>query len=148
METLDWRTLFSPYVRSLPRFSALADAILAQVSDLAEVAQSLPAAFSLETAEGRQLDLLAESLGLRRGDLAADPATVPDATFRAWIRARLACWRWDGTNEGMPAALREAFPDHEVSCVDNGDLTVSVSGLPPELPADSIVPVPAGVRII
>ena len=36
----------------------------------------------------------------------------------------------------------------KIDSAQRSKATVSVSGLPPELPADSVVPVPAGVRVI
>ena len=138
----------SPSMRALPRFSALAESLLTQVLDLYTLAESIPAAFSLENAAGLQLDALASSLGLSRSDTAAGPE-ADDETFRSFIRAKLALWRWDGSNEQIPAILSEAFPDTPITYTDNCDMTVTVSGAA-DLPAapESLLPVPAGVRLI
>ena len=140
----------SPSARSLPRFSALAGALLRQVLDLYTAAESIPSAFSLNNAEGSQLDILASSLGISRADTVTGEG-ADDETFRAIIRARLALWRWDGTNETIPAVLSEAFPGLDIFLEDNCDLSVTLCGPDASaLPADpeTLLPVPAGVRLI
>ena len=124
MTTETMMSVLSPSVRGMPRFSALAEAVLRQAADLATLVSSLGPGFSLASAEGTQLDQLAASLGLFRADT-LDGAAASDETFRAYLRAKLALWRWDGTNETVPAMLAEAFPGGEVSITDNGDGTVT-----------------------
>ena len=53
---MDYLTLFPSASRNLPRFSALAEAVLSQVGDLIAVVQNMNAAFSVSGAEGAQLD--------------------------------------------------------------------------------------------
>ena len=53
---MNYITLLTPFVRDLPRFSALAAAVLRQAEDLIALLPSLSAGFSLEAAEGIQLD--------------------------------------------------------------------------------------------
>ena len=65
---MDYMTLFPSASRNLPRFSALAEAVLSQVNDLIAVVQSMNAAFSVSGAEGEKLDALGTSLGLSRPD--------------------------------------------------------------------------------
>ena len=140
----DYLTLFPAHTRDLPRFSALARAILAQVVDLISVIPSMASGFSVSEAVGPQLDVLGASFGCFRTD-AADPS---DETFRAYLKAKLALWRWDGTNATVPPILREAFPGQSVSLTDNGDMTVTAintASLPGD--PDELLPVPAGVRL-
>ena len=141
---IDYMTLFPAHTRDLPRFSAMAQAILAQAEELITLIPALASGFSVSDAVGPQLDVLGASFGCSRAD-AADPS---DETFRAYLKAKLALWRWDGTNATVPALLREAFPGQSVSVVDNGDMTVaaintaSLPGAPTEMS-----PVPAGVLL-
>ena len=130
--------LFTPAVRELPRFSALAEAVLKQASDLAACAEALPEAFSLQSAEGVQLDLLAAPPGLER------PRGMTDEAFRNLLKAKLALWRWDGTCKDAAAILEEAFPGYTLT--DHGDGSVSLSG-PEPVPEKDLLPVPAGVSI-
>ena len=140
MQNMDYLKLFSGAVRELPRFAALAQAVLGQADDFISLIPSLLAAFSVDTAEGVQLDLLGESLGLKRA-MARDDS---DDSYRDLIKAKLALWRWDGTNESVPGLLEEAFPGQEVRMRDNGDMTVTVKPAQAEL----VLPVAAGVKII
>ena len=58
---MDYMSLFPSFSRGLPRFSALAQAILSQVNDLQAVVAALPAAYSVQEAAGKQLDALGAS---------------------------------------------------------------------------------------
>ena len=141
MHLTDYISLFPGASQEKARFMALAEAVLRQVTDLQAVVASMQGAFSFAEAEGKQLDALAEAVGLARADLGTE---VPDETFRRYLLTKLALWTWDGTNETVPAVLDIALPGSVQR--DNGDGTVTVttdSGLPPE----KVFPVPAGIRI-
>ena len=136
--------LLSGFVRGLPRFAGVAEAVMRQAEELMDVVREIPEGFSVEAAEGVQLDLIGGAMGMRRED-AADGS---DETFRGYIRSKLALWRWDGSNEGVEKVLEEGVPGMEIGIRDRGDLTVEVIGDVEELPgrAEEVLPVPAGVR--
>ena len=138
-------TLFSAAVRDLPQLSALAQAILSQAEDLISLIPSLQSAFSAETAEGVQLDLIGETMSIPRS-AAMDSS---DETYRALLKAKLSLWRWDGTNESVRDLLAEAFPGQGVTMTDNGNMTVTVVNMA-ALPAiaEVLLPLPAGVELI
>jgi len=136
----EYLALFTGATREKPRFMALAEAVLRQVMDLQAVIGQTQAAFSVEGAEGVQLDALAGALGIRRSELGEN---VPDSAFRQYIRGKLALRRWDGTNGTAQAALEEALPGRTET--DNQDGTVTVS--PDGERWKGIVAVPAGVTI-
>ncbi len=131
----DYLALFPGASREKARFMALAEAALAQVTDLQSVVEEIRAGYAAGQAEGNQLDAFAESVGLRRETGAADE------TFRQYLLNKLTLWTWDGTNEKVPAAL-SAQPGVTVTDNGNGTVTISPAGTNPEL-----VPVPAGVRV-
>ena len=135
--------LLSGYVRELPRFTGVAEAVMRQAEELMDVVRGISEGFSVEAAEGVQLDLIGGAMGLRRED-AADGS---DETFRGYIRAKLALWRWDGSNEGVGTVLEEGLPGMGIVIRDRGDLTVEVSGEIEGLPGrtEEVLPVPAGV---
>ena len=135
MQLSDYLGLFPGSTREKPKFMALAEAVLRQAADLAALTADLQTGFSIASAEGVQLDALAEVLGLSREPGMADEA------FRQYLRVKLALWRWDGTNEGIPAALA-AQPG--VTVTDNLDGTVTVN---PAGTEREMLPVPAGVGI-
>ena len=145
MTLSDYLTLFPGSTREHPRFMALAEAVLAQVTDLQDLAASMQEDYSLSAAAGVQLDRLAEIMGLSRLDT-TDGAACSNADFRTYILAKLALWRWNGTNDGIEDALSELPGCKET---DNMNGTVSVvtgEALPAE--AGKLFPVPAGVRIV
>ena len=136
-------SLFSPAVRGMPKFMALAEAALRQIADLQHVVSEIPNAFSLNEACGVQLDVIGGNFGIPRKDV---PGGVTDSVYRDYLRSKLALWRWDGTNEGVPAALAAAYPDGNVVISDNvnGSVNVRVTGSTPSNLSDTI-PVPAGI---
>ena len=140
-ELFSYLALFPGASRDRPRFMALAEAVLRQAADLITLTDGILSGFSFAAAEGKQLDALAEAVGLARADLGTE---VLDETFRRYLLAKLALWTWDGTNETVHAVLDIALPGSIQR--DNGDGTVTVttdSGLPPE----KVFPFPAGVKI-
>ena len=137
---MNYMNLFPAASRDLPRFSALAAAVLRQAEDLIAVIPSLTEAFSL-SASGTGLDAFGESVGLPR------KAGWTDAKYREYLRMKMLRWNWDGTNGTVSALLEAAVPGATES--DNGNGTVTVS-VPWSLPvtASELFPVPAGIRTI
>ena len=131
-------TLFPGYTRSMPRFSALAQAVLRQAEDLQALVPQLESGFSFAAAEGIQLGALGESVSLPRQE------GWSDETYRAVLLRKLKRCRWDGTNETVPEFLEEG----ETLC-DNDNGTVSVhTPAPLPLPAGELLPVPLGIKTI
>ena len=133
MELVNYLSLFPGASREKDRFMALAEAVLRQVLDLDALAAQVQPGFSFASAEGNQLDALAESIGIARG------AGMTDEAFRQLLLAKLKRWTWDGTNEGVSEVLPAG-----VTQSDNGDGTVTVS---PSGTEQGILPVPAGIGI-
>ena len=171
---MNYMSLFPSASRSLPRFSALAEAILSQVSDLLAVIAALPAAFSVSEAVGVQLDAIGASFMLPRsatsivatphsGDrsfqltsapsefppLAADgasPESLSDADYRTYLSAKLTLFTWDGSNDSAQTLMTRLFPGSTIRDNCNGTVTVYPgSSLQEE---QKLYPVPAGVRAI
>ena len=132
---MDYLSLFPAYVREMPRFMALAEALLRQVTDLALLVNSINSAFSVGSAAGVQLDALGESFSIPRQE------GWDDETYRGVLLRKLKRFAWDGTNETSFDNLLEGetFRDNE-----NGTVTVGTGTLP--LPARELLPVPVGVK--
>ena len=142
----DYLALFPGATRDMPRFMALAEAILRQVTDLLPLIAQLQSGFSFETAEGVQLDQVAASMGLSRKDT-VEGKDCSDEVFRQYIRAKLALWRWDGTNKGVSGVLEDVLPGSTETDNADGTVTVIPAGrIPAE--AGKLFPVPAGVRAV
>ena len=137
---MDYMTLFPSASRSLPRFSALAEAILSQVNDLLSVIAALPAAFSVSQAVGAQLDAIGESFMLPR------PEGLSDADYRVYLSAKLVLFTWDGANDSAQSLLSCLFPGSTLCDNCNGTVTIHPAST---LQSDQkIYPLPAGVRAI
>ena len=136
MQLSDYLALFPSASREKSRFMALAEAVLSQVMDLQNLVSQIRTGYSVGSAAGAQLDAVAAAVGLRR-----ESGIETDVAFRQYLLAKLCLWGWDGSNEGVPAAL-SAQPGVMVFDNGNGTVTVSPAGTDPEL-----VPVPAGIGI-
>ena len=137
---MDYLTLFPSASRNLPRFSALAEAVLSQADDLIAVVQNMNAAFSVSGAEGAQLDALGTSVGLPR------PEEMTDADYRQVIAAKLAMFNWDGANDTAQELLTRIFPGSTIC--DNQDGTVTVHPVSALQAEQGLYPLPAGVRAV
>ena len=137
---MDYLTLFPSASRNLPRFSALAEAVLSQADDLIAVVRSMNATFSVSGAEGAQLDVLGASVGVLR------PEGMTDADYRQVIAAKLAMFTWDGANDTAQETLARIFPGSTIC--DNQDGTVTVHTVSALQMEQQLYPLPVGVRAI
>ena len=129
-------SLFPAFSREKPRFSALAEAVLRQVTDLIALVPSLASGFSFASAEGVQLDLLGVSVSVPRQE------GWSDETYRAVLLKKLKLDTWDGTNE-----TSFDFLDEGETFIDNCNGTVTAATSLP-LPANEVLPVPIGVEAV
>ena len=134
---MDYMGLFPGYTRDLPRFSALAEAVLRQVTDLMAAVEDISSGFSVEHVEGAQLDVLGYSFAVSR------KYGWTDETYRGVILRKLKRNTWDGTNETSFRYLEEGETMN-----DNGDGSVAVHapGLP--MPVAELLPVPLGIKVL
>ncbi len=137
---MDYMTLFPSASREMPRFSALAEAVLSQVNDLVAVVAAFPAAFSVSGAAGVQLDDIGASFMLPR------PAGLTDVQYREYLAARLAMFGWDGANDTAQGLLTRLFPGSTIA--DNCNGTVSVHTVSALQSDQKLFPLPAGVQAI
>ena len=141
---MDYLSLFPGSTREKQRFMALATALLHQVIDLQAVVTQINEAFSPESAQGNQLDVLAASLNLSRLDTSAG-ATVSDTAFRDFIQKKLIQWSWDGTNGMVQDLVEKIKPGAVQTDNQNGTVTVTgASGLSASV--KELFPIPGGVR--
>ena len=134
MDINNYLDLFPGASREKPRFMALAEAVLRQAVDLMALIESIQSGLSFASADGKQLDAIAEAVGLSR------ESGMTDEAFRAYLLQKLKLWTWDGTNAGVPDVLPEGVT--ETGNLD-GTVTVSPVGMDKKL-----LPVPAGVGMI
>ena len=128
--------LFPAFSREMPRFSALAEAVLRQAADLIALVPSLASGFSFAFAEGVQLDALGASVSVPRQE------GWDDETYRAVLLKKLKLNTWDGTNE-----TSFSFVEEGETFIDNCNGTVTAGTALP-LPANEVLPIPIGVKSI
>ena len=123
---------------------SLATAVLQQVTDLQAVVGQINGAFSPESAQGDQLDMLGASLDLSRADTSAG-VTASDVVFRDFIQKKLIRWGWDGRNVTVPEVLAKIQPGAAIADNQNGTVTVTGAGTQPAS-VKELFPITAGVR--
>ena len=144
MNLNNYLSLFPGNTRGKQRFMVMAAAVLQQVIDLQEVVGEINEAYSMASAQGSQLDALAESLGLSRLDTSAG-AAVTDAAFRDFIWKKLIQWSWDGRNKTVPAIVEKIQQGAIQTDNMNGTVTVTDAGTQPAS-VKALFPITAGVR--
>ena len=138
MSLSDYMSLFPSYTRDLHRFSALAEAVLRQATDLIALIPNLESGFSVDSAAGAQLDALGASFFTPR-QLGWD-----DETYRNALRRKLKRVNWDGRNGTVSDFL---FDGDSVADHDNWTVTVRTAD-PLPLPACDLLPVVLGEKVI
>ena len=129
-------SLFPAYTRNKPRFIALAEAVLRQVTDLMALVPQTASGFSFAHAEGVQLDALGGTVGIIR------QVGWDDETYRSVLLKKLKLFTWDGTNEAS-----FGFLDEGEVLIDNDDGTITVHTELPLL-AGEVLPVPLGIKAV
>ncbi len=138
MDLLDYMSLFPSYTRDLPRFSAMAEAVLRQATDLITLIPSLESGFSVDGAAGIQLDALGASFFTPR------QRGWHDEIYRDVLRRKLKRVNWDGRN----GTISEFLSDGD-SVADHDNWTVTVRTTDPlVLPACDLLPVVLGEKVI
>ena len=154
-QATDYTALITAEHADKPKFMAMMAIVAQCFADQINVAQSIPAAFDLDTAVGVQLDAVGLWAGIKRQvktplnvyfslDTAGlgfdqgnwqgpfDPSTgltsLDDDTFRTLIRAKIAANSWDGTVPGAAAAYANLFngSGSYIFIQDNQDMTMTV----------------------
>lgn len=116
---------------------ALTGAVLRQATDLMTLTQSIAPGFSVGSAVGAQLDAVGNSFFIPRQE------GWDDETYRAVLLRKLKRNTWDGSNESVQDYL---LPGESVSDNNDGTVTVVATDLP--LPAEELLPIPVGVRVV
>lgn len=157
MELNDYLSLIPPMNHDQPRFKAFLSAILTQVMDLDALRRSLQTSFSLEDAEGAQLDILGRLTGVSR-ILPFEPTStsriLSDEDFRLLIRAAILRAHWTGVTGDYRDFVDALFEAEYVTVSDNLDMSVTITA--PDafsdaakemLSAGLLIPVPPGVSL-
>ena len=133
---MNYKTLFPAYTRDMPKFSALAEAVLTQLQDLQSLVSTINPSFSLSQSQGVHLEAVGASLSIPR------PNNLPDEPYRQILQRKLKRNQWNGLNETAFDYVEEG----ETFC-DNADMTVTAATIEAASP-EEILSVPIGVKPI
>ena len=140
-----------------PKFMGLVAARLQPLIDLFECLEEIDKAFDLDTAEGKQLDVIGEYVGVKRL-LDFQPeyadAILTDPYYRMLLKARISLNNWDGSVEGIKKIWGDVFPEYEIQIADSQNMTMEarIIGLRQLFESELvqhgyITPKPMGVRV-
>lgn len=140
-----------------PKFMALAEARLKPFVELFELLEKIDKSFDLDTAEGNQLDIIGQYVGVSRlldfQPNNADPL-LTDPYYRMLLKAQISLNNWDGSIEGIKKIWGNVFPEYDIQIVDNQDMTTEtrITGLQSLFESELIqhgyiTPKPMGVQV-
>ncbi len=157
LPTSYYQQLLTSQYRTAPNFNAWLAAALTPLGDLTDCLSLFTLSFDLDVAEGAQLDVLGDIVGVKRV-VPFQPSngvspTLDDTTFRLLIQATIARNQWDGTIDGLQTFWQTMFPGGSIVIQDNQNMTATIilSGAFSSILEDLIlngyiVPRPAGVQ--
>jgi hypothetical protein len=125
------RLLTSQYqAPSSPKLNALLYVLLRKFDDVSQCLVKFDTAFDLDVAVGAQLDALGEVAGAARvvgfqPSGGASPV-LDDATYRIYIKARIAQNQWDGTPTSLYFIWQTLFPGGSIIIADNQNMTATI----------------------
>lgn len=105
-------------------------AALQPLDDATACCSTFRANFDLDTASGSQLDALGAEIGASRM-LPYQPSgglnpVLDDATYRIYLKARIAQNHWDGTLTSLQAIWTSLFPGGTITVNDSQNMTATV----------------------
>ncbi|MFV0241374.1 MAG: DUF2612 domain-containing protein [Lacrimispora sphenoides] len=116
--------------KTRPYFMALVEARLKPFADLCECLETFDAAFDLDTAVGKQLDVIGEYVGVPRllnfQPVSIDSALLTDSFYRLLIKARISLNNWDGTTANVKQIWQDLFPEYDIDVIDNQDMSILI----------------------
>jgi len=143
--------------RGKPKFTAWLTSTLTKIDDGETATNSIPNAFSVTNAIGKQLDVVGQSIGQQRDigvPLTSSSSILDDNHYRLVLQARIARNQWDGTIGKIYDIWNSVFPTSTLQIIDNQDMTMqaNVTGLTDNLDtelvtAGLIIPKPMGVTL-
>lgn len=139
-------------------FISFLASFLSKVQDITSLLEVFDTYFTLDTATGKQLDVLGNIVGVKR-EVNFQPSNgispiLDDATFLMVIRAKIAKNQWDGTIEQINDLWNSIFEYQKLILFDNQDMSLNVfalgfsDGIQKDLVNNGyIIPKPLGVLI-
>ena len=131
--------LITSYHKSKPKYRDTIDLITRTFTDLQNNLTAYPQKFDLDSAEGQQLDIVGEWVGISRqvdvpivefkkGRHERDTVSMNDDTYKMVLKAKIAANHWNGTMETLPAIYQMLSQNigANIFVVDNFNMTMDV----------------------
>jgi hypothetical protein len=152
-----YTNLLTSEYRAKPNFNAFLAMLVQPFVDAGNCADSIGAAFDLDNAEGVQLDIIGNIVGMARllpFTPIAGNAMMDDYDYKTLIRAKIVQNTWDGKIYSLAATWNLLFPDVRILVIDgmNMHMYVILQGVFPSILNeavlhDMVIPRPEGVQI-
>jgi hypothetical protein len=122
--------LTSEYALS-PKLNQLLYVLLKKFDDVSQVMVQLDTALDLDIAVGAQLDMLGSIVGANR-TVGFQPSggvspVLDDATYRIYIKAKIAQNQWDGTLVGLYPIWAQLFPAGKIVILDGQNMSCDIT---------------------
>jgi len=122
--------LTSQYANSA-KLNALLYALLKKFDDVSQCLVKMDTALDLDAAVGAQLDMLGATAGAER-TVGFQPTggvspVLDDATYRVYIKAKIAQNQWDGTLPSLYPIWQALFPGGSIIIIDNQNMTATIT---------------------
>lgn len=155
MTTADYTALITSQHNDKPKFVAMTASDVEPFVEIENILLSIPSIYDVDTAIGSALDVIGEWVGASRNvsipltgvyfewdgtalvgwdsgtwqgefDPTAGLTSLPDDSYRKFIKAKTAANKWDGTIENAYDVWVEIFTDSAIIIQDNQDMTITV----------------------
>lgn len=148
--------LFTSLYKTAPKLNAWQTIRLQPLADIMACAQTITAAYDIDTAVGIQLDVLGQIIGANRTvpfqpSMGVSPV-LDDSTYRLLLYAKRANNTWNGKILSLYPLWQTLFPSGNIIFIDNQNMTATIilagtfSSIQSDLiENDLIVPRPEGV---
>jgi hypothetical protein len=130
-----WKLITSEH-KTRSKFKEYVEAIQTPIVESLNFYQNLNEAFNLESAEGKQLDIIGELVGTCRELPTTNPIIgerLSDYYFRLVIKSKIAMNRWDGTREQLKLLMTQIFPGALCEVIDFQDMSMWLVVISPEI---------------
>ena len=151
-------SLVTPEHADKPKYMSMLRNTFKYTDDIFALAVDLDDKFDVDQAEGAQLDVVSEFVGVNR-QVAYDPyagvsSILNDHLFRTILKAKICQNMWQGGIDELTEKWADVLPEYVLGIKDNMDMTMDVYMVGPTEPLLTellqkgyIVPKPGGVRV-
>lgn len=155
MTTTDYTALITSQHNDKPKFVAMTASDVEPFVEIENILLNIPSYYDVDTAIGSALDVIGEWVGANRNipipltgvyfewdstalvgwdsgswrgefDPVSGLTSLPDDSYRKYIKAKIAANRWDGTIESAYDVWVEIFTDSAIIIQDNQDMSMVV----------------------